>query len=355
VEEKAFRNKVSWLMFVFSILVIWIHSYNVDVFQSLPKGLEGSGWELVEAVERLVAEGLGQAAVPGFFMLSAYLFFRGFTWEKLADKWQTRARSIVVPYIVWNLLYYIGYVLASRLPAVRGIVGKEPVPFNAAEVLNAVYSYSYAPIFWYLYQLIFLIMLSPAVYVLVRDKAYGLVYLACLLAAVYFGLDTQHPNTDALLYYSFAAYGAVHGRGFVEGRRGRLQVLTGIEGALLAAVCFLQAGRPGESVLWTVLFRLLLPASLWLLLDGARLPQTKPYMRQSLFLYAVHYGCVRFVNKGAALVLGHVLPGSLLAPAALFLFLALPFLTVLVSYGLALAFNRFCQPLWRLLSGGREL
>ncbi len=355
MEEKAFRNKVSWLMFVFGILVIWIHSYNVEAFHSLPGGSAGSLWGLAEKIERLVADGLGQTAVPGFFMLSAYLFFRGFTWEKLADKWQTRARSIVVPYVVWNLLYYFGYVLATRLPMIQGLVGKEPVPFRMAEIFDAVLNYSYAPIFWYLYQLIFLIMLSPAVYVLVQDKMYGLVYLACLLAAVYFGLDTQHPNMDALLYYSFAAYVSVHGSKFAEGRRGRPQILAGTEGMMLAAVCFLQAGKPGESVLWTVLFRLLFPASLWLILDGGRLPKTRPYMRQSLFLYAVHYGVVRFANKGVAFVLGHVLTGDRLAFAALFLFLVLPFLTVLVSYGMAVVLNHFCSPLWRLLSGGREL
>lgn len=30
--EKQFRNKVTWFSFVFSLLVIWVHSYNAELF-----------------------------------------------------------------------------------------------------------------------------------------------------------------------------------------------------------------------------------------------------------------------------------------------------------------------------------
>ena len=30
--EKRFHDQISWLMFLFSIFVIWVHSYNVDLF-----------------------------------------------------------------------------------------------------------------------------------------------------------------------------------------------------------------------------------------------------------------------------------------------------------------------------------
>ena len=32
MEEQAYRNRVSWMMFLLSILVIWVHSYNVELF-----------------------------------------------------------------------------------------------------------------------------------------------------------------------------------------------------------------------------------------------------------------------------------------------------------------------------------
>ena len=79
----------------------------------------------VAGIERILGERLGQIAVPGFFMVSSYLFFRGFCWEKLIPKWRSRIRSLVLPYLLWNFLYYIGYVAATRLPGLSGVVGKD--------------------------------------------------------------------------------------------------------------------------------------------------------------------------------------------------------------------------------------
>ena len=35
MEEKAFREHVSWVMFLLSILVIWAHSYNAELFSGI--------------------------------------------------------------------------------------------------------------------------------------------------------------------------------------------------------------------------------------------------------------------------------------------------------------------------------
>ena len=89
--EKRFHAQISWLMFVFSIFVIWVHSYNVDLFSG---GAQDSIWILADQIENFVSVGLGQIAVPGFFLLSSYLFFRNFSWDKLPGKWKSRAGSL---------------------------------------------------------------------------------------------------------------------------------------------------------------------------------------------------------------------------------------------------------------------
>ena len=97
MHEKSFRNQVSWMMFLLSVLVIWVHSYNADLFAA---GLSQPLLEQTEQIENLVSVGIGQAAVPGFFMLSSYLFFRGFCWQRLGEKWKSRFYSILLPYVV---------------------------------------------------------------------------------------------------------------------------------------------------------------------------------------------------------------------------------------------------------------
>ena len=97
MEEKEFRNKITCFSFFFSILVIWAHSYNGELFL----GKTHQGKTVLEA-ERFLGDVVGQMAVPGFFLLSAYLFYRNFHWRKLLCKWKSRAWSVLVPYFLWN-------------------------------------------------------------------------------------------------------------------------------------------------------------------------------------------------------------------------------------------------------------
>ena len=71
--ETQFRSKIYWLTFCFSLMVVWVHSYNWELF--LGQTPEGNA---VALVERIFGESLGQMAVPGFFLVSGYLFFRTF-------------------------------------------------------------------------------------------------------------------------------------------------------------------------------------------------------------------------------------------------------------------------------------
>ena len=115
--ELEFRNKVTWFSFALSLLVIWVHSYNAELFLGYQ-----AATGMVYVLEHRIGEWFGQIAVPGFFVISGYQFYRDFDWGKLKSKWQRRVKSLLVPYIVWNFLYYLSYVTASRIPAVRDVV-----------------------------------------------------------------------------------------------------------------------------------------------------------------------------------------------------------------------------------------
>ena len=357
MQEKRFRNQISWLMFGFSILVIWVHSYNVELFAGSNWGPE---WETAAKIQRFWSMGIGQIAVPGFFMVSSYLFFRNFTFAKLMEKWRRRCFSVAVPYVVWNLLYYLGYVIATRLPMVEQVVGKEPVLFNIEETLQAVFRYSYAPIFWYLFQLILLLALAPAVYVLVKNRWIGFCYLAALVAAIDLHLDTGQLNTDALFCFSFAAYVAVHWREWMERKGSNDRIFAGILVLIPAVYSYGMMKEPGASVLWTIVYRLLVPVGLYLMTSSVELPEVKPWMRQSLFLYAVHFIVVRFINKGMALLLTkgvtmEVIPQDIMCGAAIWIYFTIPVIVVTVSYLLARILSGRLPFVWKILSGGRSL
>ena len=111
MSESQFRSKIYWVTFCFSIFVIWVHSTNWELFLG-QHGMETEA-EAVRRVEYFFGERLGQMAVPGFFLVSAYLFYRNFTMDRLLSKWKSRIFSVALPYVLWNLLYHGGYVLGS--------------------------------------------------------------------------------------------------------------------------------------------------------------------------------------------------------------------------------------------------
>lgn len=345
MEEKYFRNKVIWFTFLYSILVIWVHSYNAVLFL----GKTEVGYQ-VDLLERFWGDTVAQIAVPGFFLISSYLFFRGFTKEKLWVKWNSRIRSILVPYIMWNLLYYMGYVIGSRIPFISRVIGKGRIPFNFQEAAQAILHYSYNYVFWYLNQLIILVLLAPVIYAVVRKKEVGRLLLAGILVAIYVGGALPLLNLDALLYYSFGAYAAIHGKDIVESSFSRKCIAAGA--VLFLAVCLLKnidipGNVKGEVAASTVCFRLLMPVSLWLMVPGRCLKEVNDWMKQNFFLYATHFSVVRLINKTGALLLPPI-------PAVTIgLYVIMPVFCILFSCTISLFLRKYLPPVWYLFNGGR--
>ena len=59
--ELEFRNKVTWFSFALSLLVIWVHSYNAELFLGYQ-----AATGLVYVLEHRIGDWFGQIAVPGF-------------------------------------------------------------------------------------------------------------------------------------------------------------------------------------------------------------------------------------------------------------------------------------------------
>jgi len=338
--ESWFRNKITWFSFLFSILVVWVHSVNGELFLGQSPHLGA-----VAAFQRFFGNTIAQIAVPGFFMMSGYLFYRNFGWEKLGAKWESRIRSLLVPFLLWNTIYYMGYVIGSRLPVVTDIMGKGKVPFEWYEAVDAILHYTYNYVFWYLYQLILLTILAPVLYGVLKHACLGAAAITALFYFVQRGTVVPYLNLDALLYYSFGGFGGIYGRDVAEGQWSAKRGFTGA-GIWMAAVAFLVSPWPA-GLAGRVWYRVLTPIGLWLLVDEGKLPKAKAWMQYNFFLYAVHFAMVRLVNKTAARILG----GYWLVPVVLFL--AMPAVMVLFSSTTGSWMKRKMPLVWTLLNGGR--
>lgn len=420
-----------------SLLVVLIHSVNLAIdnttLSSMILTADHTGAALpgitgvAGHIEHLLSNALGQMAVPGFFLISGYLFFRtlhGF--RDIGRKWQERVWSLLVPYGAWNTLWYLVYVLS----------GRERFSFDALTLAAA--NYRCNPTFWYMYQLMLLTLLAPLLYLLLRNAFVMLLSLLLLAAAIGAGVPLPMVNADALIYYGVGALFACHGRGLFEGaaadaasaRKRRpcvakaaeegveilvlpaaasartqrdqlergcriagigllllawlLQILTpaklmsfvlydGSGIARMSMPAYLMSGGPlarwigrglqqfplfvlslsgsGAQALVAITQRLLLVLGVWFVLPADRLPEARPYMKNSFFLYAVHYPIAR-AQYYMIQYLGIPYDGWGEA-ARLALYLLTPLVAVATAYGLKCVLKRYLPLQWTILSGGR--
>lgn len=341
MKENQFRNKIYWFTFVFSVLVIWVHSFNSELFLGkTPANIR------ISRMEYWLGGTVAQVAVPGFFMISAYLFYRNFTWDRLWPKWSSRIRSILIPFILWNSIYYLGYLIASRIPYLSDVVGRGTVPYSLSGLTEAILHYTYNPVFWYLYQLIMLILTAPVLYTLLKNRLTAILTLAVMACALFANRSLSPLNLDALFYYSVSACGAIHGRRIAEGPWNRWKGGAGAALLLGCILCYAWPLLPARPF-YTVLFRLLVPIALWLIVSEAWLPDARSWMKDNFFLYAVHFALVRLVNKAGAMILPH-------APAVpLILYLLMPLMVIPISTAGSRILKRFLPRLWILLNGCR--
>lgn len=360
MSEKQFRNKVCFAAFFFSLMVVMIHSYNADMFLTLPAS--SLGGQAVWTFEHILADVLGPVAVPGFFMISAYQFYRNCSLQDVIPKMERRIRTVLLPYLLWNFFYYVGYALVGKIPFLAGISAKTAVEFSIPAMAEAVLHFTCNPVFWYMYQLIFLIALSPVLYPLLKNRVAGLAALLLELYCIKNLVNLPVVNMDALFYYSAAAYGALHGSWLVEegwkkekldsGREGAgkwelwLRLLTMAAGIGLA-VYFYRGITVRHSVLETVLYRFTVPVTIWAAVSGTRLPQAREWMKYGFFLYTIHFILARGMNKAAAVLLPHT------AASALLVYLIIPAVCVITAWKLGAFLKKHTGPFWRLINGGR--
>ena len=341
MEESRFRKKVTWFNFISCLLVIWHHAGNAELFLG-----EASAGHPLFVFEYVTMPKLSRFCVPSFIMLTGYLFYRGFEMGQLREKWARRVKSLLIPYLFWNTVYYAGYVAASRIGALRSVINRPELTVTLSGFLEAVLHFSFNPVFWFMYQLILLVALAPLLYLILKRVRTGAAFFGFLLLLVYQGRQLLWLNPDAVFYYSAAAFAALHGRRIAEApwnrRRAGVGILLIALGIVLGHVYY-----AGGQVAAIVLCQLLVPAGAWAAVPEGFLGQVRPFMTCTFFIYAFHFVPVRLINKLCAAAY----PGNVWAAGVLFGIM--PGVAVAVCYQAVRFLRKFAPRVWSVANGGR--
>lgn len=198
VEERYFRNKVNHISFICAVLVVLLHSFSFN---------GGKADIFAYTIEFFLSRNIAQASVPTFFALSAFLFYRNFSYSRLLGKLKSRFRSLVIPYILWNIISMVIFFFISKLP----FINTEPFSLGWDTLVEGIVFYGYNLVFWFVFQLILLTYLFPLLYPILKNKVLAIT-LFLLLVCVY-SMDTiqiWRIEIKAVIFYFFGAYFAVH-------------------------------------------------------------------------------------------------------------------------------------------------
>ena len=342
MEERAFRRKVVMVSFICCLLVVWNHSGNADLF------LPGTGPETwLYQFEYQWAYALVRLDIPFFMMISGYLFFRNMSWEALPGKWKRRIHSLLIPYLLWNVLYYIAEILGSYVPGLNGLLGKYYLKTDFLGFIRAAVFFESNPVFWFMFQLILLVILAPVLWFFLKRKWTAVLFALFLGILWWFWPPVPVLNTDDLIYYYAGAFWAVHGKSIAENGWSRRRALAGAGIVLLGAAIYqihLTTFLPQP----LVLYLMILPWGIWLLMDERRIPEPKRYMKETFFIYATHFYVVRLIGKLAAIPF----QGSAAAGALLYILMPVP--AVFICHMLARILGKISPRALAVLNGGRS-
>ena len=190
---------LSVTFFVCSLMVVGIHSYNItDTTLNTVTGY----------IESFLCHGIFIAAVPVFFFFSGYLFFRNVSTNKeVFKKMGTRAKSVLMPFLVWSALYLLIFTIGSFTP----FFSSDGVSFAPLEILKGILFYKYCFPLWYMYQLVMFILLTPLINIILKKRYLSLVVLIVLtIVSIFvkasFDVEVFPDNERSLFQLNFFCY-----------------------------------------------------------------------------------------------------------------------------------------------------
>jgi peptidoglycan/LPS O-acetylase OafA/YrhL len=323
------------LRFPLIVAVVFIHNYDSAIH--LANGTVGVQQPAlyVEFIRRLVSLGFAQVAVPLFFLMSGYLFFLNFdgSLEAWRSKMVSRVRTLLVPLVLWGLLNIAVVWLGQSNPA-TGVFfsgSKRPViaELHAFGFVDAVFGITGPPLayqFWFIRDLILLVLLAPLVHAILRRSQWG----ACLLLG---GLwlsamwPLRCPSADASFFFVLGATLAYQGHKPFPSDRWRSPLILAYV-LLLIADALLYAPAWSHRIAVAVGVPAVL-ASTDLVVDAHRLRDRLLWlMPSSFFVFAAHEPLLTALRKLAYIA---IRPSSSVAVLSLYLLVPAVAIIVLVA------------------------
>jgi hypothetical protein len=370
--DKLLSQSINFLRFPLIIGILYVHFYLAKTGLSIhgvKYGADAPDWFFYLNV--FCSGILSAVSVPMFFWFSGLLFFykTEFCLEAYKKKLRRRVRTLLVPYILWNLIAIL-WTAKIFVPGLSSLFSNaDGVKLNLTiwGFINCFYDNSRGlflapevnlvnpaiPIngpLWYIRDLMVLVLISPVLYWLIKKLR---VWLLLVMAVFYLFIHLPGYANQFMapaLFFSWGAYYSINKVDVIERFR---KVWFAPLVFILVSIIDLATYGTSVSLLMGGLEPFIGIVSLMViasyLLEKGKVKVNETLANSSFFIFALHTMIIFELAKVLFLVLH--LPDS---PYALLgLYLTVPFITAFVCIGLYLFLKRFMPTLCSWLTGGR--
>ncbi len=335
--KSYFYRKVVVLNVFLTYLIVMRHSQPL-----LRIGIESeSGYPLIHGVGTLT-----QLGVPMFFFISALLFYKGLVMNEVGHKLKRRCRTLLVPYLLWNIIFVAIFWTLTHVPAISSIMNTSPVPSDFGSLAVFVLDSRCTPL-WFVKDLMIYCCMAPIFLLLLNNKAlYGLCTLGSIAYNVFFDVQYESIFHWLPIYMTgaFVGHFGLYKNVPSQEKRKKLALCCLVSFLFLYALAFYD-----ESLLLP--YRIATPLIVWLGYDCVMVKWTlekfreRQWMHGMFFIYCTHYFMLNVLEKIILRVLPHT---------RLVLDLTQLVAPVFVFFGLAAASSWMARSkTYKVLTGGR--
>jgi Uncharacterized protein conserved in bacteria len=356
---------IDFLRFPLIVGVLFIHN---EAGKLVVNGeILGSDGFLFYYCSQFFSHVLGRIAVPLFFFVSGFLFFLNiskFNLHSYESKLLMRAKTLLIPYIFWNLVVFVIYFALQSIPALNTFTNKEldwhnilSYLWNNSGEMKAGYplelgtvSFPIAYQFWFIRDLMIVVLFSPLIYLICKyTKLYGLITLGILW---YFGCWPHFVGFGivSIFFFTAGAYFGINKYNLLE-CFGKVRNLSFVLYPIIAIADLLTKEFLFNSYIHKagILIGIMLCFNLvTLLFERKRIKSISFLSAASFYVFAMHEPLMKTLRKITFLI---VKPESDISLTSLY------FLNVITIIALALCsywlLRKFLPKFTAVITGGR--
>lgn len=332
-------NKIRFFSSFLIVMVVYLHSYYT----------EGEQYPISRYLQDFIGGGICGAANYMFFLISGYLFFHNIgDFLSIKQKMRKRVQSLLVPYILWNVIFLFWYFVLGLIPSlsdkfVNGSIIIRLMNVSWYEGLYEIFVMPAAFQLWFLRDLMIFVSLSPVIYwMIIRLKS--LFPLMLLLGSLF------EPTVGFLAMFVLGGYLSVK-EIYIDDLTMRLKrvlpifLLVYIIGAVVYPL-HIDWVKPFHACIYLSGI-----ISLWCLYDVFSISKVRwyePFLGYSFFIYCFHIPFFNIVKKLNIMILGAGQTNLIL------LYFVNPIITITIIVLIAKLFQRVTPNVYLVLTGYRK-